>query len=127
MKVVFIKNNKFINYNNFNIEGYKFIPRRKNINSLYIINKDIINYILNKKLNKEIKKIEKTIKLMINTNVTLVSDCDLMINELKRIINLITTKYINYFDEFEFFEYIKRIYVLNKVIDLKKKIINEDI
>lgn len=125
MEVVFIKNNKFIKFDKYNVDGYKFIPRRKNIDSLTIVNNNIINYVLNKKINREIKKVDKTIKLMINSDVTLVSDCDMMEEELKRLINIIVSKYMNFFDEFEFFQYIKNIYVLNKVINLKKKMINE--
>lgn len=125
MKVVFIKNSEFNTFNNLNIEGYKFIPRRKNIDSLRVVDKNIIKCILNKKLNRDIKKIDKTIKLMINSNVTLISDCDMMEKELIRLINIIVSKYMIYFDEFEFFNYIKDLYVLNKVINLKKKMINE--
>lgn len=125
MKVVFIKNSEFNTIDNLNIDGYKFIPRRKNIDSLRIVDKNIIKYILNKKLNRDIKRIDKTIKLMINSNVTLISDCDMMEKELIRVINIIVSKYMIYFDEFEFFNYIKDLYVLNKVINLKKKMIKE--
>lgn len=124
MKVVFVKNNEYIEYENFVIDGYKFNPRRKNIDSLIIVNNDMIKYILNKKLSRDIKRIDKTIKLIINSNVTLIDDCNMMEDELIRIIGLIIDKYLKYFDEFEFFEYIKSIYVLNMAIDLKKKMID---
>ena len=125
MKVVFIKNNDYIYYDKFNLDGYRFIPRRKNIDSLFIVDNNMIQYILNKKLNKDINKIKKTIKLIVSSNVAILSDCDMMESELVRIINLIKFKYINYFDEFEFFDFVKDIYVLNKVIELKKKMIDE--
>ena len=125
MKVVFVKNSKFVSFDKNNINGYNFTPRRKNINSLKIVDINIIKYILNKKLNRDIKKIDKTIKLMIDSNVTIVSDCDMMEKELIRVINIIVSKYMKYFDEFEFFLYIKKIYVLNRVLDLKKKMIRE--
>lgn len=125
MKVVFIKNNEYLEYENFFVDGYKFNPRRKNIESLVIVNDDIIKYILNKKLSRDIKRIDKTIKLIINSNVTIIDDCNMMENELLRKVNQLVNKYMKYFDEFEFFEYIKSIYVLNKVIDLKKKIIDD--
>ena len=45
MKVVFKKNNKFVDYKIDDIEGYKFKPRKK-INNLIIINREMINMIL---------------------------------------------------------------------------------
>ena len=125
MKVVFVKNNNFIKCYKLNIDGYKFIPRKKKIKSLLIVDKEFIKCILKKKIEKDINKIEKTIKLMINSDYTIYSDCYLMQSELKRIINLIDVKYITYFNEFEFFKYIKKIYILNMVLNLKKNMINE--
>lgn len=125
MKVIFVKNNDYMYYDDFYINGYKFIPRRKNIDSLFIVNNDMVRCILNKKLNKNINRIKKTIKLIVDSDVAITSDCDMMESELVRIINVYKSKYINYFDEFEFFDFIKDIYVLNKVIELKKKLIKE--
>ena len=126
MKVVFIKNNLFDKYKLENNKGYKFKPRRKNINSLIVSNTDLTKNILSIRLNKDISNLEKTINLMIKNNVTEISDCILMDNEIKRIIKNINNKYLNYFNEFEYFEYIKKIYILNNVINLKKMLIDSE-
>ena len=126
MKVVFIKNNCFDKYKLKNYEGYKFKPRRKNINSLVIKNNNLAKNILTIRLKKDIDNLEKSIKLMIKSNITESSDCILMDNEIKRIIKNINNKYLNYFNEFEYFDYIKKIYVLNKVINLKKMLIDSE-
>lgn len=126
MKVVVIKNNCFDKYKLDNSIGYKFKPRRKNINSLTIKNNKLTKNILTIRLNKDIDNIEKTIKLMIKSNITETSDCILMYNEIKRIIKNINNKYLIYFNEFEYFEYIKKIYVLNQVINLKKILLDRE-
>ena len=123
MKVVFIKNNNYKNYKNLILEGYKFTPKRKNINSLLIVNKSIIKNILNKRIRKDLKNIDKAIKLMIKSNITEIQDCIIMENEINRIINNLDNKYIKYFNEFEYYDFIKNIYVLNNVINLKKNLI----
>lgn len=125
MEVVFIKNSNYIEYHSFLLDGYKFNPRRKSINSLVVVNRDIVKYVLNKKISKKIKKVDKTIKLIIDSNVAIIEDCNMMENELVSLIKLIINKYMKYFDEFEFFEYIKKIYILNMALNLKKKLINE--
>lgn len=127
MKVVFIKNNNNIFYDKLNIEGYKFIPRRKNINSLLIVDNYLINNILSRKLNREINRVNRAIELMIKSDVTIIDDCDIMLNELNRIVNKIENSYITYFNEFEYFEFIKSIYILNMMISLKKKLLNEGV
>ena len=124
MKVVFIKNNCFDKYKLDSSVGYKFKPRRKNIDSLVIKNNNLTKNILTIRLKKDIDNLEKTIKLMIKSNITENSDCILMDNEIKRIIKNINNKYLNYFNEFEYFEYIKKIYILNNVINLKKMLID---
>ena len=125
MKVVFIKNNKFSDYKLLNIDGYLFKPRNKNIHSLIIVNDDMIKYILSKKIVKEINKAKKAISLIINSDVTLVSDCDMMSNEIIRISNKLENKYRQYFDKFEYFDLVKDLYILNTEINLKKKLIEE--
>ena len=126
MKVVFIKNNCFDKYKLEECVGYKFKPRRKNINSLVIKNNKLTKNILTIRLKKDIDNIEKSIKLMIKSNITETSDCIIMDNEIKRIIKNINNKYLNYFNEFEYFDYIKKIYVLNNVINLKKMLIDSE-
>ena len=85
MKVVFKKNNKFVDYKIDDIEGYKFKPRTK-ISNLIIINREMINMILLKKIRKDINKVSITVKLMLDSNVTIVGDCNMMINEINRIL-----------------------------------------
>lgn len=125
MKVVFIKNNNFFDYKLLNVDGYLFKPRNKNIHSLIIVNGDMIKYILSKKILKEINKAKKAISLIINSDVTLVSDCDMMSNEIIRISNKLENKYRQYFDKFEYFDLVKDLYILNTQINLKKKLIEE--
>lgn len=126
MKVVFIENNDFNEYKIEKTEGYKFKPKRKNINTLIIQNNNLIKNILTKRIKKDIKNIENAINLMIKSNATESSDCILMINEIKRIIKNINNKYLNYFSEFEYFDYIKKIYILNNVINLKRMLIDSE-
>lgn len=123
MKVVFIKNNCFNKYKLDSIDGYKFKPRRKNIDSLVIKNNKLTKNILTIRLKKDIDNLEKSIKLMIKSSITETSDCILMDNEIKRIIKNINNKYLNYFNEFEYFDYIKKLYILKNVINLKKMFI----
>lgn len=125
MKVVFIKSNNFIEHNVLTKEGYKFIPRRNDINFLFIYNKNLIGIILNKKISKELNRLYKTTDLIISSNYAIYSDCLMMINELRKTLKLIINKYITYIDEFDFFYYIKKIYVLEKVLELKKNLLNE--
>ena len=126
MKVVFKKNNKFVDYKIDDIEGYKFKPRKK-INNLIIINREKINMILLKKIKKDINKVSITVKLMLDSNVTIVGDCNMMINEINRILKNIENKYRIYLDEFDYFELIKSLYSLNMELNLKKKLIENNI
>ena len=125
MKVVYIKKNKFNKKNT--LEGFKFKPRNKSINSLTIIKEELIKEILTKKITKDIKKATKAIRLMLKSNITEVSDCNIMIDELKRIASNLEKKYMKYFTEFEYFDLIKDIYYLNMEILTKKIIIEGNI
>ena len=125
MKVVFIKNNNFSNYKLYNIEGYLFKPRNKNIHSLNIVNKDMIKCILTKKINKEINRTKKAVKLIINSDVSLISDCDMMSEEVIRISKKLENNYRKYFNEFEYFDLVKDLYFLNSEISLKRNLIEE--
>lgn len=125
MKVVFIKSNNLSNYKLYNIEGYLFKPRNKNIHSLKIVNNDMIKCILSKKIMKEITRTKKAVNLIINSNVTLVSDCDMMSQEIIRISKKLENNYRNYFSEFEYFDLVKDLYFLNSEISLKRNLIEE--
>lgn len=125
MKVVFIKSNNLSNYKLYNIEGYLFKPRNKNIHSLKIVNNDMIKCILSKKIMKEITRTKKAVNLIINSNVTLVSDCDMMSQEIIRISKKLENNYRKYFSEFEYFELVKDLYFLNSEISLKRNLIEE--
>lgn len=127
MKVVYIKKNKFKKYKKNTLEGFKFKPRNKSINSLTIIKEELIKEILTKKITKDIKKATKAIRLMLKSNITEVSDCNIMIDELKRIASNLEKKYMKYFTEFEYFDLIKDIYYLNMEILTKKIIIEGNI
>ena len=125
MKVVFIKSNNLSNYKLYNIDGYLFKPRNKNIHSLKIVNNDMIKCILSKKIMKEITRTKKAVNLIINSNVTLVSDCDMMSQEIIRISKKLENNYRKYFSEFEYFELVKDLYFLNSEISLKRNLIEE--
>lgn len=125
MKVVFIKSNNLSDYKLYNIEGYLFKPRNKNIHSLKIVNNDMIKCILSKKIMKEITRTKKAVNLIINSNVTLVSDCDMMSQEIIRISKKLENNYRKYFSEFEYFELVKDLYFLNSEISLKRNLIEE--
>ena len=127
MKVLYIKKNKFKKYKKNTLEGFKFKPRNKSINSLTIIKEELIKEILTKKITKDIKKATKAIRLMLKSNITEVSDCNIMIDELKRIASNLEKKYMKYFTEFEYFDLIKDIYYLNMEILTKKIIIEGNI
>lgn len=125
MKVEFIKNNNFSNYKLYNIDGFLFKPRNKNIHSLIIVNKDMINCILSKKIKKEILRTKKAVKLIINSDVSLISDCDMMSKEIIRISKKLENNYRKYFSEFEYFDLVKDLYFLNSEINLKRNLIEE--
>lgn len=126
MNVVFKKNNKFVFYKVNDIKGYKFRPRKR-INNLVIVDNNMINKILLKKINKDINNVILTVKLMLNSNVTIVGDCNMMIVEINRILNNIEFKYKKYLDEFDYFDLIKKLYSLNMSLNLKKKLIENNI
>ena len=83
--------------------------------------------ILLKKIKKDINKVSITVKLMLDSNVTIVGDCNMMINEINRILKNIENKYRIYLDEFDYFELIKSLYGLNMELNLKKKLIENNI
>ena len=83
--------------------------------------------ILLKKIKKDINKVSITVKLMLDSNVTIVGDCNMMINEINRILKNIENKYRIYLDEFDYFELIKSLYSLNMELNLKKKLIENNI
>lgn len=122
MNVVIDKNNEHLMYKINKIDGYKFRPRKK-IKNLIIVDKEFINKILTKKIKKDINRTIKTVKLMLDSNVTIINDCNIMIEEINRLLNNIENKYRKYFDEFDYFELIKELYILNMELDLKKKLI----
>lgn len=122
MNVVIDKNNEHLMYKINKIDGYKFKPRKK-IKNLIIVDKEFINKILTKKIKKDINRTIKTVKLMLDSNVTIINDCNIMIEEINRLLNNIENKYRKYFDEFDYFELIKELYILNMELDLKKKLI----
>ena len=51
----------------------------------------------------------------------------MMINEINRILKNIENKYRIYLDEFDYFELIKSLYSLNMELNLKKKLIENNI
>lgn len=126
MKVVFKKNNKFVFYKINDIKGYRFKPKKK-ISNLIIVNDNMIDKILLKKITKDINKVNVTVELMLKSNVTIEGDCNMMIVEINRILRNIELKYKKYLDEFDYFELIKMLYILNMSLNLKKKLIENNI
>lgn len=126
MKVVFKKDNKFVFYKFSNIKGYRFRPRKK-ISNLVVVNDNMIDKILLKKITKDINKVNVTVELMLKSNVTIEGDCNMMIVEINRILRNIELKYKKYLDEFDYFELIKMLYILNMSLNLKKKLIENNI
>ena len=118
-----VVNNTFKTYEISELNGYKFKPRNKYINTLTIIDNNYIKKILTKKLQKDIKRATKTIKLMLKSNVTEISDCNIMLEELNRVAKNIEFKYMKYFNELEYFELVKTLYFLNMEITAKKKLL----
>lgn len=128
MKVVFLKKNDFKEYKLYNLNGYLFYPRTRNIKSLNIVDTNFINCILSRKVNREIIKAKRAIKLIVNSNVTILSDCDMMLNELRKISKKLEKKYRRYFDKFQYFDRVKDLYILNNIINYKKKVlVNEEV
>lgn len=120
-----IKKNNFKQYELTDLEGYLFNPKNKSIKSLNIVDLEIIKKVLKKRIEKDIKKVGNAIKLMIKSNVTEISDCDMMINELNRLAKKFDIKYKHFFNELEYFDVIKEIYFWNMQI-LSKKILIEN-
>ena len=124
MKVVFLKNNEFLKYCISTLDGYVFNPRNKGIDYLNIVNNDLIEIILSKKIKRDINKVKKTIKLIISCDVTIESDCDMMIKEVIKLTKKLENNYMKYFNEFEYFYNVKELYMLNNLLEYKKKIVN---
>ena len=122
MKVVILKN-KNLEYMYNQISGYKFKPKNKNINSLVVVNNDILEFVLIKKLNKDIKNINKAVKLIIKCDVTIEKDCDIMLEEIFNLTKRLENNYRIYLDEFDYFELVKKIYFLYQSLNCKKKMI----
>lgn len=127
MKVVFIKNNEFVSFKSFGFDGYVFKPRNRNINSLIVVNNDLIKSILSRKISNEVRNIKKIVSMMIDSDITIVDDCDMMIREIVKVSKKLENKYRIYFSEFEYFELVKDLYSLNMEILLKKKLLEEKI
>ena len=125
MEIKFVKENDYESFEYDNLDGFKFKPRNKDISNLEIIDKTLIKKVLIKKIDRDIKKSTKAIKLMLESNITEIEDCNIMINELKRIARNIEKKYMNYFTELEYFDLIKEIYYLDMEISLKKKMLEK--
>ena len=60
---------------------------------------------------------------MLKSNVTEISDCNIMLEELNRVAKNIEFKYMKYFNELEYFELVKTLYFLNMEITAKKKLL----
>lgn len=118
-----VVNNAFKTYEIRELNGYEFKPRNKYINTLTIIDNNYIKKILTKKIKRDIKRATKTIKLMLKSNVTEISDCNIMLDELNRVAKNIEFKYMKYFNELEYFELVKTLYFLNMEITAKKKLL----
>ena len=118
-----VVNNAFKTYEISELNGYEFKPRNKYINTLTIIDNNYIKKILTKKIKRDIKRATKTIKLMLKSNVTEISDCNIMLDELNRVAKNIEFKYMKYFNELEYFELVKTLYFLNMEITAKKKLL----
>lgn len=121
MKVVFLKNNNFNEYKFKNLEGYLFNPKNKNVKFLKVIKKDYIKYILFKRINRDIFKLKNTIKIIVNSEAAIIEDCKMMIDEVLRLTIKIEKNYKEYFNEFQYFELIKELYLLYNVITYKNK------
>ena len=122
MNYVIAHDNKFLKYKKNNNTGYIFFPKNS-IKNLTVLNESLLRIILKKRVKIDIFKSTKAINLMLDSDITLVSDCEMMEQELVRLLNKINVKYKKYFNEFEYFELIKDIYSLNMEILLKKKIL----
>ncbi len=119
MKVVIVKNNSYIKYNLLCGKGYTFKPK-KSLNNLNIININMIKTILKKRIDKDINNAKNAIRLMLKSDFTEISDCNMMIKELKRLSNNLENKYRLYFNEMEYFELVKQIYQLDMEINTKR-------
>ena len=118
-----------IDGNRFHVVNYEIVsPKIKNEHSFVVLsdlhNKEYgkNNEKLLKKINKEVLNCEKAVNLIIKSNVAIESDCDIMVEEMIRIIHKLDN-YLLYFSEFEFFDIIKKIYLLYQVVILKKRLI----
>ncbi len=123
MRIKLLKTNNFKTYNYNAVDGYKFTPKSKFIKNLIVIDDDMINIILKKKIKKDLNRAVIAIKLMLKSDVTEVSDCDMMINELNRIAIKLEDKYRLFFEKNEYFEIVKDIYYWNMQIKTKKTLI----
>lgn len=126
MKVVYIKDNNFVNYELNNSIGYVFKPKKR-INNLKVVNKFLVSDILTRKMINSLNKTIKTTNIMLNSKAVIISDCDMMLEEIKRIIIKLDNKYRKYFDQFVYFSIIKKLYILDKKINYKKTLLKNEI
>lgn len=126
MKVVYIKDNNFVNYELNNSKGYVFKPKKR-INNLKVVNKFLVSDILTRKMINSLNKTIKTTNIMLNSKAVIISDCDMMLEEIKRIIIKLDNKYRKYFNQFVYFSIIKKLYILDKKINYKKTLLKNEI
>lgn len=126
MKVVYIKDNNFVNYELNNSIGYVFKPKKR-ISNLKVVNKFLVSDILTRKMINSLNKTIKTTNIMLNSKAVIISDCDMMLEEIKRIIIKLDNKYRKYFNQFVYFSIIKKLYILDKNINYKKTLLKNEI
>lgn len=126
MKVVYIKDNNFVNYELNNSVGYVFKPKKR-ISNLKVVNKFLVSDILTRKMINSLNKTIKTTNIMLNSKAVIISDCDMMLEEIKRIIIKLDNKYRKYFNQFVYFSIIKKLYILDKKINYKKTLLKNEI
>ena len=106
--------------------GYVFKPK-KIINNLKVVNKFLVSDILTRKMINSLNKTIKTTNIMLNSKAVIISDCDMMLEEIKRIIIKLDNKYRKYFNQFVYFSIIKKLYILDKKINYKKTLLKNEI
>lgn len=98
-----------------------------NVNEMVIINPTLIKKLVEKKVNRNMKKIIMFSSMMDDTEE---DDADsffgLILDEIAKFKSLLVNKYINYMEEEEYKLVLKKLEIIKKEVDLRKSLLTQD-
>ena len=118
------KTNQII-YMEYDLIGYDFTPRTKNssyikINHVTLVKPSLIEKTLLIKLKKTFTKLLYKVKMVLDDEDSSSSDIIEVLDELKRLAGIITNKYQKYLKKNAYFEYLSRLFYLERQLKIKQ-------